>query len=104
MQEQPQAKQTAPTSPDTLPESKNSLVAGSASQKFQRPKNNKLLSSYCAAASLSFQMMAIMGTAYWVGLKLDQYFRPTLPIFSSLLAVGAIVLSIYVLISKATKM
>ena len=59
---------------------------------------------YYYAISLSFQMMAIISIAYWAGLRLDQYFDLTYPVFASLCALGAIVLRTCVLIRKITKM
>ena len=103
MQDRAQAKQAVQTLPDALQKSKGSCQARKKSQRRWSPQNHKLLSSYCAYASLSFQMMAVMGIAYWAGSALDQYFL-TAPALAFILAAGAIVLSIYVLIKKITQM
>lgn len=102
MQDRTQTKQAVQTLPDALQKSKGSFQASKKSQRRWSPKNNKILSSYSVYASLSFQMMAVMGIAYWAGSALDQYFL-TSPALAFLLVVGAIILSIYVLIKKITQ-
>ena len=105
MQDRTQPKPGAPIPPDTLLKGKSnsSFLENKTSHRLQNPKNSNMFMISCYSISLSFQMMAIISTAYWAGLKLDQYFYLTYPLFSSLLALGAIVLRIYVLIRKITK-
>ena len=73
------------------------------SKKAKSPENNKPLSSYLQYASLSFQMMAIMGVAVWTGLTLDEYLQLDSPVFVSITSVGATVLTVYLTVKKLTK-
>ena len=106
MQDQTEPKPEASTPPDILSgdKSKGSFLENKTSHRLQNPKNSNMFMIYCYSISLSFQMMAIISIAYWAGSKLDQYFALTYPLFASLLALGAIVLHICVLIRKITKM
>lgn len=73
------------------------------SKKAKPPRSNKLFSSYLQYASLSFQMMAIIGLSAWSGLALDQYLQLGFPVFVSILSVGATVLTVYLTVKKLTK-
>lgn len=73
------------------------------SKKAEYPKSNKPLNSYLQYASLSFQMMAIIGVSVWAGLALDQYLQLGLPVFVSIFSVGATVLTVYLTVKKLTK-
>ena len=73
------------------------------SKKAKSPKNKRPLSSYLQYASLSFQMMVIMGVAVWAGLTLDEYLHLGFPVFVSISSVAATVLTVYLTVKKLAK-
>jgi ATP synthase protein I len=67
-----------------------------SSPKKTKQRNRKsALSDYGRYSGLAFQMMAIILAGVYGGIKLDQLVRWEFPVFTLLLTVMAVVLSIY---------
>jgi hypothetical protein len=52
---------------------------------------------------LSFQMMAIIGTGAWLGIKLDTYLQLVFPVFLSILAPASTAYAVYAVIKTLSQ-
>jgi hypothetical protein len=62
---------------------------------FLPEKQKKQLSGYARYSSLAFQMFAIIGLGAFGGVKLDQWLHLEFPVFTLILSIVAVALSIY---------
>ena len=67
-------------------------------QKSQRPRSQNQINEYVKYSGLTFQMAALILLGYWVGSKIDGWLDLSIPIFTIILIVTFIILSIYSLI------
>lgn len=72
-------------------------------RKSQQPQNQNQINEYVKYSGLTFQMAALIFLGYWVGGKIDDWLNFRIPIFTIILIVTFIVLSIYSLIKKLPK-
>ncbi len=71
--------------------------------KHQRPQSQNQISEYVKYSGLAFQMAALILLGYWVGGKIDAWLGLRIPVFTIILIVTFIVLSIYSLIKSLPK-
>lgn len=74
------------------------LLSPSSTKSRSPKRDDKVLSGYSKYTYLSFQMMAIIGSGVWLGMKLDEYFQVVFPIFMSILALTSTAYAVYVVI------
>lgn len=68
-------------------------------------KNNRSnLSNYAKYSTLAFQMIAIILVGVFGGIKLDQIVRIEFPVFTVVLTIVAVILSMYYAIKDLLKM
>lgn len=72
-------------------------------RKNQSPHNQNQINEYVKYSGVAFQMAALILLGYWVGSKLDDWFEFRIPIFTIILIVTFIVLTIYSLIKSLPK-
>jgi ATP synthase protein I len=72
-------------------------------QKHQQPRNQNQINEYVKYSGVAFQMAALILLGYWVGGKIDAWLDLRIPIFTIILIVSFIVLSIYSLIKSLPK-
>lgn len=58
-------------------------------------KKKKLLDNYARYSSIAFQMLIIILIGVFGGYKLDQWLRLKFPVFTVILSITAVILSIY---------
>lgn len=71
--------------------------------KHQRRQSQNQINDYVKYSGLTFQMAALILLGYWVGGKIDAWLEFRIPIFTIILIVVFIVLSIYSLIRSLPK-
>ena len=71
--------------------------------KHQRPQSQNQINEYVKYSGLAFQMAALILLGYWVGGKIDAWLDLRIPVFTIILIVTFIVLSIYSLIKSLPK-
>ena len=71
--------------------------------KHQRRQSQNQINDYVKYSGLTFQMAALILLGYWVGGKIDTWLELKIPIFTIILIVVFIVLSIYSLIRSLPK-
>ena len=64
---------------------------------------NKQLSGYAKYSTIAFKMIAICVLGTFGGLKLDDYFELSIPIFTLVLALASVALAMYVVIRDVSK-
>jgi hypothetical protein len=70
----------------------------------EEPKNKKnQLNNYVKYSGLGFQMMATIGVAVWLGLKLDEWLELKFPAFSVTLSCVALIGSLIIFIRSLPK-
>jgi len=72
-------------------------------RKSQRPRSQNQINEYVKYSGLTFQMAALILLGYWVGSIIDDWLELSVPIFTIILIVTFIVLSIYSLIKSLPK-
>ena len=72
-------------------------------RKNQRPRSQNQINDYVKYSGLTFQMAALILLGYWVGGKIDSWLELSIPIFTIILIVTFIILSIYSLIKSLPK-
>lgn len=72
-------------------------------QKPRQPRNQKQTNEYVKYSGLAFQMAALLLLGYWAGQKLDAWFSLPGPVFTVVLMVLSVVLSMYSLIKSLPK-
>ncbi len=63
----------------------------------------KSLNSYAKYSSIAFQMLLIILAGVYAGIKLDAWLKIKFPIFTLILSLGAVALSIYYVIKDFLK-
>jgi len=58
-------------------------------------KKKKLLDNYARYSSIAFQMLVIILIGVFGGIKLDEWLKLTVPVFTIVFSVLAVILSIY---------
>jgi len=58
-------------------------------------KKKKSLDNYTRYSSIAFQMLIIILIGVFGGIKLDQWLKLTVPVFTIVLSILAVILSIY---------
>lgn len=71
--------------------------------KHQQRQSQNQINDYVKYSGLTFQMAALILLGYWVGGKIDAWLELRIPIFTIILIVVFIVLSIYSLIRSLPK-
>ena len=64
-------------------------------KKKELRKNKERLNSYVKYSGIAFQMIAIILIGVFGGMKLDKWLKTDKPVFTAILAVLAVFLSIY---------
>ena len=64
-------------------------------KKKELQKNKERLNSYVKYSGIAFQMIAIILIGVFGGMKLDKWLETDKPVFTALLSVLAVILSIY---------
>ena len=67
----------------------------SQKKKKELRKNKERLNSYVKYSGIAFQMIAIILIGVFGGMKLDKWLETDKPVFTALLSVFAVILSIY---------
>jgi len=69
----------------------------------KRPERQNQINDYVKYSGLAFQMAALIFLGYWVGGKIDHWLEFQIPIFTIILIVSFIILTIYSLIRSLPK-
>jgi F0F1-type ATP synthase assembly protein I len=74
--------------------------------KSKKSQNNNLsnLSNYAKYSTIAFQMIAIILVGVFGGMKLDQIVRIEFPVFTVVLTIVSVILSMYYAIKDLLKM
>jgi F0F1-type ATP synthase assembly protein I len=67
-------------------------------------KKKKYLDSYARYSSIGFQMLAIILLGVFGGVKLDQWLKLEVPVFTVLLSILSVILAIYYVVKDLLKM
>ena len=67
----------------------------SLKKKKELRKNKERLNSYVKYSGIAFQMIAIILIGVFGGMKLDKWLKTDKPVFTAILSVMAVILSIY---------
>ena len=68
------------------------------------PKELKKLDSFAKYSTMAFQMVIIIGAGVFGGIKLDEWLHMRFPLFTLVLSLAAVALSIYYMIKDLTKL
>lgn len=68
------------------------------------PKELKKLDGFAKYSTMAFQMVIIIGAGVFGGIKLDEWLHMRFPLFTLVLSLGAVALSIYYMIKDLTKL
>jgi len=60
------------------------------------PKKSKSLSDYARYSNLAVQMIVIILAGVWGGIKLDHWLHTSFPVYTLVLSLAAVMLSLYV--------
>lgn len=66
-------------------------------------KNKKYLHDYARYSTLAFKLIVIVLIGFFGGMKLDQWLKFELPVFTLVLAVAGLFLSLYLLLKDLLK-
>jgi F0F1-type ATP synthase assembly protein I len=66
-------------------------------------RKKSLLNNYARYSGLAFQMLAIILIGVWVGIKLDEWLKMQIPVFTVLLSVIFVFLAVYSAIREFLK-
>ncbi len=72
-------------------------------QNRPQPQNQRQINEYVKYSGLAFQMAALLLAGYWIGGKIDHWLNLSVPVFTILLMVSSVILSIYSLIKSLPK-
>ena len=67
-----------------------------------QPKELKKLDSFAKYSTMAFQMVIIIGLGVFGGIKLDEWLHLRFPLFTIVLSLVAVALSIYYMIKDLT--
>jgi len=67
-------------------------------------KKKKSLDSYARYSSIGFQMLAIILVGVFGGIKLDQWLKLEIPVFTIILSILSVILAIYYAVKDLIKM
>lgn len=67
------------------------------------PKELKKLDSFAKYSTMAFQMVIIIGLGVFGGIKLDEWLHLRFPLFTIVLSLAAVALSIYYMIKDLIK-
>lgn len=67
-----------------------------------KPKK-KPLNEYARYSAMGFQMAAIIFLCTWAGVRLDEYLQLSIPVFTLVLSLASVVLSLYYFIRGISK-
>lgn len=73
------------------------------SQESKPEKNKKHLRDYARYSNLAFRLIAIILVGFFGGMKIDQWLKLESPIFTLVLALTGLFLSLYLLIKDLLK-
>ena len=73
------------------------------SQEDNQDKKRKPMNDYARYSNLAFKWIAVILVCFFIGLKLDKILNLELPIFTLVLAVSGLFLSLYQLIKELDK-
>ena len=66
------------------------------------PKEPKKLDSFAKYSTMAFQMVIIIGLGVFGGIKLDDWLHMRFPLFTLVLSLAGVALSIYLMIKDLT--
>jgi len=69
----------------------------------RQPERQNQIKDYMKYSGLTFQMAALIFLGYWVGGKIDHWLELRIPVFTIILIVAFIILTIYSLIRSLPK-
>ncbi|MDZ7605239.1 MAG: AtpZ/AtpI family protein [Cyclobacteriaceae bacterium] len=69
----------------------------------RQPERKSQISDYVKYSGLAFQMAALIFLGYWVGGKIDDWLEFQIPVFTIILIVAFIILTLYSLIRSLPK-
>jgi ATP synthase protein I len=72
-------------------------------QKHQSAPSQKPINEYVKYSGLAFQMAALLLLGYWAGSKIDQWLNLAFPVFTIVLMVLFMIISLYSLIKSLPK-
>ena len=67
------------------------------------PKELKKLDSFTKYSTMAFQMVIIIGVGVFGGIKLDEWLKLRFPLFTIVLSLAAVAISIYYMIKDLIK-
>ncbi|TDQ06656.1 putative F0F1-ATPase subunit (Ca2+/Mg2+ transporter) [Pedobacter metabolipauper] len=68
------------------------------------PKEQKKnVNSFAKYSSISFQMLATIGLFAFAGYKIDEYKQSKTPIFTAILSIAGVVISLYQVVKQLNK-
>lgn len=79
------------------------MEAKKKSQESKTDKSKKYLRDYARYSNLAFRLIAVVLVGFFGGMKLDQWLKLEFPVFTLVLAFGALILSLYLLIKDLLK-
>ncbi len=71
-------------------------------KKKNQPNDNEK-QSYAKYAGIVFQMGLVIGLGVWAGVKLDEYFRNEVPIYTIILSLVSVFASMYLVLKDFIK-
>jgi F0F1-type ATP synthase assembly protein I len=80
-----------------------SMVNKKKSPESSQEKKNQSLRDYARYSNLAFKWIAIILVGFFAGLKLDRVLKLEFPIFTLVLAMSGLFLSLYLLIKELGK-
>jgi F0F1-type ATP synthase assembly protein I len=66
-------------------------------------KKNKGVNSYIKYSAVGFQMLATIGLFTFIGYKVDEYRKSDQPIFTALISLIGVIISLYQVIKQVNK-
>lgn len=66
-------------------------------------KNKERLNDYAKYSGMVFQMLAVIGTGVYGGIKIDEWLNMNFPVFTIALSVISVILAIYSVIKDLIK-
>jgi len=73
-------------------------------EKKPEKKSNSSLKGYARFSGIAVQMGVIIGLGSWSGVKLDERLNNKTPLFTIILSLSAVALSLYLIIKEVIKM
>ena len=73
------------------------------SQPSKPEKTNKYLHDYARYSTLAFRLIAIVLAGFFGGMKIDQWLNLKFPVFTLVLALSGLFISLYLLIKDLLK-